>query len=216
MKKLILIAIVGGVMSAQSFEVASIKQNTRYSWVRRPWSPNVDCAPIGHCGVSGNRFTEEFASLDDLIMDAFGVKRYQIVNLPSWGDTGKDVYDVEARAAEGQTLSLAEARRMLQTLLAERFQLKVHHEMRELPVYALVKGKGAPKLKPTDKQCAFPPVAGARAPKLRRMVEGSLRFRCGRSFRRCFRDAWIGRWWIRRGWMRKATARSRGRIRSWC
>ena len=161
MKKLVLIVIVGGLMRAQSdapaFEVASVKQDTRYSWVRRPWSPNVDCGPIAKCGVSGNRFTDEFASLDDLLMDAFSVKRFQIVNLPRWGDTGKDVYDVEARAAEGQALTLAEARWMLQTLLAERFQLKVHHEMRELPVYALVRGKGALKLKPADKPCAYPP-----------------------------------------------------------
>jgi uncharacterized protein (TIGR03435 family) len=36
---------------------------------------------------------------------------------------------------------------MLQTLLAERFQLKLHHEARDLPVYALVVGKGRSKLK---------------------------------------------------------------------
>jgi uncharacterized protein (TIGR03435 family) len=36
---------------------------------------------------------------------------------------------------------------MLQTLLAERFKLQVHHETRETPVYALIVGKGGPKLK---------------------------------------------------------------------
>ena len=51
-----------------SFDVASVRQDKRHSWVRRPWTPNIDCAPIGQCGVSGSRFTEEFASLDDLIM----------------------------------------------------------------------------------------------------------------------------------------------------
>jgi len=35
---------------------------------------------------------------------------------------------------------------MLQTLLAERFQLQVHRETKELPVYALVAAKGGPKL----------------------------------------------------------------------
>ncbi len=36
---------------------------------------------------------------------------------------------------------------MLQTLLAERFQLKFHRETRELPAYLLVIAKGGPKLR---------------------------------------------------------------------
>ena len=34
---------------------------------------------------------------------------------------------------------------MLQSLLADRFKLVVHREMKEMPVYALVVGKGGPK-----------------------------------------------------------------------
>jgi uncharacterized protein (TIGR03435 family) len=37
---------------------------------------------------------------------------------------------------------------MLQTLLADRFKLKVHRETKELPVYALVVGKIGPKFGP--------------------------------------------------------------------
>jgi uncharacterized protein (TIGR03435 family) len=36
---------------------------------------------------------------------------------------------------------------MVQRLLADRFQLKVHHEMKEFAVYELVAAKGGPKLK---------------------------------------------------------------------
>jgi uncharacterized protein (TIGR03435 family) len=36
---------------------------------------------------------------------------------------------------------------MLQEFLADRFHLKVHHEIKELPVYALVVAKGGSKLK---------------------------------------------------------------------
>lgn len=149
---------IAGAILAQAplaFEVASVKQDKKYSWVRRPWSPNVDCGPIAKCGVSGNRFVEEFASLDDLIMDAYKVRRYQIVNAPSWADTGQDVYDIDARAA-GETLTLDQARVMLQTLLADRFQLKVHHETRDLPVYALVTGKGGSKLTASETPCNLP------------------------------------------------------------
>jgi len=150
--------VCAGLMAQQSeappaFDVASVKQNKRYSWVRRPWSPNIDCGPIAQCGISGNRFTDDFASLADLIMDAYRVKRFQIAGLPDWGDSGRDVYDIDATIEMDRTLTLDQARRMLQTLLADRFQLKLHHETKELPVYALVVARNGPKLKPTEGPC---------------------------------------------------------------
>jgi bla regulator protein blaR1 len=39
---------------------------------------------------------------------------------------------------------------MVQALLADRFQLKMHRGMREMPVYALVVAKNGPKLKDSD------------------------------------------------------------------
>jgi uncharacterized protein (TIGR03435 family) len=144
---------------APAFDVVSVKQNlTPFGFIRRPWSPNIDCGPIAQCGIAGNRFTDLFASLTDLIMDAYTVRRYQISGLPAWGDSGRDVYDIDARVEEGRSLTLDEARRMLQTLLADRFQLKIHHETRELPVYALVVGKNPPKLKPAKETCNVPPL----------------------------------------------------------
>ena len=45
---------------------------------------------------------------------------------------------------------------MLQALLAERFHLAIHHELREQPVYALILGKGSPKLHETSHENAKP------------------------------------------------------------
>ena len=39
---------------------------------------------------------------------------------------------------------------MLQTLLADRFKLKIRRETKEMPVYALVVAKGGPKLQKAD------------------------------------------------------------------
>jgi len=52
---------------------------------------------------------------------------------------------------------------MVQALLADRFNLKVSHQTKDLPVYALVVAKSGPKLTPTE----VPPPAldGASAPK---------------------------------------------------
>jgi uncharacterized protein (TIGR03435 family) len=44
----------------------------------------------------------------------------------------------------------AQARRMMQTLLADRFKLAIHWESRNMPVYALVIGSGGFKLRPSD------------------------------------------------------------------
>ncbi len=45
---------------------------------------------------------------------------------------------------------------MLQTLLEERFKLKVHWETKEVPVYALTVAKGGPKLQPFKEGSCIP------------------------------------------------------------
>ena len=67
----------------------------------------------------------------------------QIVDLKS----GLGIYDVEGKADGAH--SPVELRVMLQGLLAERFRLKFHREMREVPVERLVTGKNL-KLKATE------------------------------------------------------------------
>jgi len=150
-----LLACAAALGAQPAFDVASVKPRIMSAgFVRRAWSARIECPPF-QCGIAGMRFTEEAASLADLIMDAYRVRRFQVVGMPTWGDTGQDVYDISAKFPEGQTPTLEMARRMLQALLAERFQLKVHHETRDLPVYALVVGKGGSKLKraPAGQTC---------------------------------------------------------------
>ena len=56
-------------------------------------------------------------------------------------------YDIEARVPDDSVpLTTERVRVMLKTLLAERFQLKVHRELKQVPVYALVIGKNGPNL----------------------------------------------------------------------
>ncbi len=91
----------------------------------------------------------------DLIFAAYELKSpSQLVGLPQWGY--EDSFDLEAKLDEDavasyQKLSDLERREqvapMLRSMLADRFNLKVHHEIRQLPVYALVVAKGGFKLK---------------------------------------------------------------------
>ncbi len=90
-----------------------------------------------------------------LIVLAYGLHTpEQIVNLPSWASS--DGLDIKAKvdeetAARWRNLPDAEVDRrqlpMIQSLLADRFQLRVHREIRQLPILRLVVAKGGPKLK---------------------------------------------------------------------
>jgi uncharacterized protein (TIGR03435 family) len=111
-------------------------------------------AGAGPCGqarisVSGNRVTLSPTSICGLISSAYDLRGYLIVGAPSWM-TSTDpslIYEIQANAPEALgAVTVERAREMLQTLLADRFQLKVHRETRELPVYALVVAKNGPKL----------------------------------------------------------------------
>jgi uncharacterized protein (TIGR03435 family) len=77
----------------------------------------------------------------------------QIIGAPSW--VSSLPFDIRAKVDEEAAARIAgmstderiaTTRKMLQTLLADRFQLKVHHESRELRVLALTIAKGGSKL----------------------------------------------------------------------
>jgi uncharacterized protein (TIGR03435 family) len=85
------------------------------------------------------------SALSLFILQAYDVKWYQLVS-PDWVIHGgsQSGYDVSAKIPPGT--SKGDYRLMLQHLLAERFHLVVHREIRELPAYSLVSGPGKPKM----------------------------------------------------------------------
>ena len=76
-------------------------------------------------------------------MLAYDVTPGQITGLPTSFE--RPLYDIEASC--DRPIKKDQALRMLQTLLADRFKLTLHRETREQPIYALVVGKGGPKLR---------------------------------------------------------------------
>jgi uncharacterized protein (TIGR03435 family) len=135
------LALFGQPAPRPKFEVASIKPNTQPSFqMVRPLPGRL----IADAGVRL------------LIQNAYGVQPFQIVGLPEWVDSTR--FAIEAKAAGNA--GRAQLFLMLQSLLEDRFGLKIHHETRELPVYALVVAKNGPKLpSPKDGSCT-PPEAG--------------------------------------------------------
>jgi bla regulator protein blaR1 len=139
-----------------AFEVASVKINK--SGERR----------MGSRILPGGRYSATNVPVDWLIAEAYHVpiQSSRLSGGPEWIRT--DNYDVEAKADKdafppGATATVREARMMLmlQTLLADRFKLKMRRDSRELPVYALGVSKNGPKLQKSaieEKDCTeLPP-----------------------------------------------------------
>jgi uncharacterized protein (TIGR03435 family) len=79
-----------------------------------------------------------------LIRFAYDVPRRQISGGPSWLESER--FDIVGKPDAEGTPSMSQLRGMLLKLLAERFQLSLHQEKKELSVYALTVAKGGPKL----------------------------------------------------------------------
>ena len=126
------------------FDVASVKQ------VQQPASGLPYSGFLGTGGnpikITGNRVTLE-GTLNVLIMAAYNVKDYQVTGGPPWTDS--DVFTIIAKTEGEDTPKPEQVRLMLQALLADRFQLKLHRDEAELKLYHLVVAKKSPKLKPS-------------------------------------------------------------------
>jgi len=93
--------------------------------------------------IRGGRFEVRNATMLNLIAVAYGMDSDKIRGGPSWLDVER--FDIIAKAPAATKQD--EAKQMLQTLLAERFQLVVKKDTKPMPGFALTVGKGKPKLK---------------------------------------------------------------------
>lgn len=139
---------------AGRFEVVSIKPTPR---------EGPDVQGLGNIRMMpGGRFVGEAVQLRYFIQRAYGLKPFQLLGGPAWINSAH--FNIEAKGDGNPQPS--EMLRMMQALLKERFQLKVHHETKELPVYALFAAKGRIKLPaPQPGSCAAPdPNVGSMPP----------------------------------------------------
>jgi bla regulator protein blaR1 len=116
-----------------AFEVASVKPNKSSD----PRVMELDILPSGV-------FTARNVPLRQLILLAYDIRGTQLSGGPSW--IGSDRFDIDAKADGG--LKLGAAPPQLRQLLLERFNLKVHKETREVPIYALVLARSDGRLGP--------------------------------------------------------------------
>ncbi len=95
------------------------------------------------------------ADLRTLLINAFGIKPDLIFGLPSWA--GYTRWNLQAKVIDPNlaalnTLTEDQRRAMLAQVLTDRFHLKTHTEIKQLPVYDLVVTPHGPKFKLSAKQ----------------------------------------------------------------
>jgi len=156
----VMLAVGSTTLLAQSptsrpptFDVASIRANT---------SGTLRTSTYGL--QPGGRYTVVNWTVRGLLQQAFHVQDFQLVGGPDWLDTAR--FDVTAKADRQYTSAQVPA--MLQALLRERFQLKVHTEARDLSLYTLVLDRRnrrlGPRIQPSTVDCAAQLGSGAPPP----------------------------------------------------
>jgi len=88
------------------------------------------------------------ATVATIMSVAYGVHDKQIVGAPEW--LSKARFDINGIPDMGGVPSLKQMQEMYQKLLADRFHLTFHREVREIPIYAITVAKGGPTLKVAD------------------------------------------------------------------
>jgi uncharacterized protein (TIGR03435 family) len=149
-----------------SFDVASVKLSHG--------TPNL------HFTATPGALHVTSITIKDLIDVAYEIKEIQLVGAPDWVNSER--YDIDTKldesvAQEEAKLTAAQqATRLhlrLQSLLADRFKLKISHVSKDLPILAIVLAKGGPKF---PEAASTPPIAGSKDPQAPpgRMAQGPM------------------------------------------
>jgi uncharacterized protein (TIGR03435 family) len=139
-------------VTPRRFDVAAIKPN------------NSGANFLGIRVVPGGGLRAVNATLRSMIREAYQVRDFQLSGGPAWLDSAR--YDIEAKGQiepGSQEQTGLQVMKMLQALLADRFQLSIHRETKEMPIYALLVAKNGPKLEASREGC-FDPTAGIPPP----------------------------------------------------
>ena len=137
------IALGQAAEAPEKFEIADVHASPSSTSGGGPMGMNNQFARTGP--VRGGRYEVKTASMVDLIRIAYTYDPDKILGGPNWLEL--DRFDITAKVPAGTTPETQKL--MLQSLLEDRFKLKIHKEMKPLPTYALQVGK-KPQLKEAD------------------------------------------------------------------
>jgi len=165
----------------QKFEVASIHACGPNAVV-----PLREGGGLGDIGPSPDRVVRKCVTVMSLLQDAYvifadgrnrslsSIQMPPIEKAPAW--ISSDLYTIEAKAdgAPGQPAMLGP---MMQSLLEDRFHLKLHSETRSGPAYELTVVKGGFKVEEQQRHVRNRCAVNSRSPRPRNRTSGSRLFR---------------------------------------
>jgi uncharacterized protein (TIGR03435 family) len=134
-----------GTTAGPQFEVASIRPGALGARGPTIYNP------------TRGRFAIDSITTKALIAYAYDVREFQVSGGPGW--VGSEEYNIVAKP-QGE-VSNEKILAMTRSLLAERFNLTLHHESKEMPVLALTVAKGGARLHPSE-ATGGPEVRGGR------------------------------------------------------
>jgi uncharacterized protein (TIGR03435 family) len=117
-----------------AFDVVSIKS-----------LPGTTRARMPGARQSQGRFARAATTLRQLVQYAYDVQPLQVTGGPAWVSTSR--FQIDARTE--RTTTPPQMRAMVRQMLAERFALKVHTDVRERPIYRMVKARRDGRLGPS-------------------------------------------------------------------
>ena len=133
MQRSVVLCLSAALAVAQApltFEVASLRPSAEGE------RPSFRIEPGGGLTVTAE-------ALKPMIQQAYDIPGFFVSGGPGW--IGIDRYDISARSNDPAS-SAERTKRRLQSLLTDRFQLKLHWETKEIQGYALVVARNGPKL----------------------------------------------------------------------
>ena len=160
-----------------SFETAIVKPSeTGVNWVTIASGANMPVSPLPGCrgtdtrgrlNIPLNRCVSRGFSLKWIIAFAYQIPVQNIGTMITGGPDWLDSVGFEIEAKAETPATEAQLHSMFQNLLAERFNLKLHRQKKELPVLTLLVAKGGPKLNAANRDCYVKAGCGMAAPQFR-------------------------------------------------
>jgi len=147
---------LGSLLFIALLSIATIAQQPAAA-TPQPTLPVYDAVSIHpHSALDNNmsfsfrpdNFSATNITLKQLVSYAYGIRDDQVSGLPDWEQAAH--FDITAKVTDADRsvldkLTQDQLEAMIRPVLADRFQLKVHTEIKTLPVYDLVLTKDGPK-----------------------------------------------------------------------
>lgn len=129
--------------------IAFAQEQQRLSFEAAAVKPSHSASGDGGIRFDPGLLTATNVPLRFIITFAYRIRDFQLSGAPGWIDSER--YDISAKA-EG-TVTPEQMRLMLQSLLEDRFQLKVRRKTEQKPALLLMQAKGAIRLRESGADC---------------------------------------------------------------